>query len=103
MSSGITSLLAQLIGIFASMFFAMDLWWRHVTQEITGVNKKGKRLEFIAIAGISGLTSALATGLILQDDLYKTSHLLIVNWACLALIAVVKFTIFRKRLLSRLD
>lgn len=100
-SPGITSLVAQIIGIFLSMFFAMDLWWKHVTKEITESRKRGKRVDFIIIAAISALFSALTTGFILRDDQYKTSHLLIVNWACLALIAVVKYLLFARRLLSK--
>ena len=100
LNSGITSLLAQLVGIFLSMFFAMDLWWKYVTKEITESRKRGKRVEFIIVAGVSGIISAIITGLILRDDQYKTTHLLITNWTCLAMIAVIKYFVFSKRLLS---
>lgn len=101
LSAGITSLLAQSVGIVLSMFFAMDLWWKHVTKEITPFEKRRKRVEFVFIAGIAALLSALTTGLVLRDEQYKTTHLLIVNWACLALIAVIKYLLFTRRLLSR--
>jgi hypothetical protein len=98
-SSGITTLFAQSLGILLSMFFAMDLWWKLITKEISEKIKLRKRFEFISIAGISGLTSAIATGLLLREDDYKTTHLLIINWVCLGSIAVVKYLFFSKRIL----
>lgn len=99
-SSGITTLFAQSIGILLSMFFAMDIWWKLITKEISEKINLRKRFEFISIAGISGLISTIATGLILREDDYKTTHLLIINWVCLGSIAVVKYLFFSKRILK---
>ena len=78
----------------------MDLWWRIVTKEISNRIGFKKRFEFISIAGLAGLISAAATGLILREDDYKTSHLLIINWICLGSIAVIKYLFFSKRILG---
>jgi hypothetical protein len=82
------------------MFFAMDLWWKLVTKEISKKIKLRKRFEFISIAGLAGLISATAAGLILREDDYRTTHLLIINWVCLGSIAVVKYVFFSKRILK---
>jgi hypothetical protein len=82
------------------MFFAMDLWWKFVTKEISKKISFRKRLEFVSIAAISGLISATASGLILREDDYKTTHLLLINWICLGMIAVVKYRFFSLRILK---
>ena len=82
------------------MFFAMDFWWKFVTKEISQKIKLRKRIEFISIAGISGIISAIATGLMLREEDYKTTHLLIINWICLGSIAVIKYLLFSKRILE---
>jgi hypothetical protein len=81
------------------MLFAIDFWWKFVTKEISEKIKLRKRFEFISIAGTSGLISAIATGLILREDDYRTTHLLFVNWICLGSIAVIKYLFFSKRIL----
>jgi hypothetical protein len=83
------------------MFFAMDMWWKYITKEITGTIRMVKRLEFISIAGVAGIVSAITTLSILGSGQYKTIHLLIINWTCLALIAVIKYLFFIRRFLRR--
>ena len=71
-----------------------------MTKEISKSIRFRKRLEFISIAAISGLVSATATGLILREDDYKTTHLLLINWICLGSIAFIKYLFFSKRILG---
>jgi len=99
-SAGLRTFLSQTAALILSMLFTIDIWWARISHEIKIPITWRQRLIFLKIASISGIASTLVSWAIFNHKTVKTTNLLLVNWIVLAVIALIKYLYFSRKILK---